>query len=185
LSDGGPRPTAPRQPESPLREAAGNIGAGLDGTLTLLTRVPWQGWAAIVAIVCGSTFPFSSQERKLVGLTLDDRLSIWLSKLVVLAILAAVFAICFFLIRALFRYMEEDRWPRKAGGVEMDEFGRTQFQLAESADVLAAAAETNRILTNNLKEARDVIMFLEGELARERAAEIDEASDEIHRAQGE
>jgi hypothetical protein len=182
--------TAPRDPPPPIptvsrAEAAGRLGAKLDGLILFLTRLPWQFWTAAAVIVFAGTYPRETRRRTLAGIVLDDRLSIWISRLAVIAVLGAVAAVCFFTVRTLLRYMEQDRWPRAAGGLEMDELTRAQTQLARDADELSSAADAARILSKALDEARDTILLLHGELERVRPSVPHGESSEARRTRSE
>lgn len=144
----------PGSSDSALTQAAGGLGEKLDRLLLLFVPLPWQAWAALGALVAISTFPRHPTSRTVVGLALDDRLSIWVSRLAILAVLAVVIAICFFAMRTILRYMEQDRWPRRAGGLEMEELVRAQSQMGRNANDLSTAADATRSLTKMLEQAR-------------------------------
>ena len=139
--------------------------------------------AGVVVLI--GTYPRDGRRRTIAGIPLDDRLSNWLSRLVVVAALGVAATICFFVIRTLLRYMEQDRWPRRAAGLEMEELALAQKQLTQDADDLSSAADTVRILTRSLDNARDTVLLLHGELQRSRQDAIDDTSSERRRVRSE
>lgn len=172
-------------PAASSSAAAANLGAKLEALLMLISRAPWPAWSLLGIAVVAMTFPRQLRQRSVAGLVLDDRLSIWTSRIVIVAFLVLILALCVFVLRALLRYMEQDRWPRRAGGIEMDEVSRTHAQLFRDADELSFAADSTRMLGETLAEARDTILLLQGELERVRPSDRNEDVGGSRRSTGE
>jgi hypothetical protein len=119
---------------------------------------------AIAVLV--ATYPRGGSRQSVLGIPLDNRLSIWVAQLAILGVLALIMFLSWFLIRAILRYVEQDRWPRRAGSLEIEELGRAQVQLDQDADALSRATDGVRILKRDLELARETIVFLRGELER-------------------
>ena len=145
-------------------DAAARLGARMDGLLATISRLPAWAWGTGLVILLWATFPHGhTRRREMVGLVLDDRLSIWASRFVVLAVMGLVVALAFFAVRSVLRFLEQDRWPHKAGGVEMEALGAAREQLAADADRLSGAADEERKIVAVLEESRRAILLLHGE----------------------
>jgi hypothetical protein len=158
-------------------EPARALGRRLDQFLGLLGRLPGWSWGIAAVVVLAWTYPRQLHPRTVVGITLDDRLSLWISSVVMIGLMIVVGALSLFVLRSLLHYMEENRWPKRAAGVEMEEISHVGAQLQLDADVLSNAADQNHKLVRVLDEARDTIVFLTAELERARGAK-QEGTDE-------
>jgi hypothetical protein len=169
---------------SATAEAASLLGRRLDGLLSLIGRMPGWGWALAAVIALVWTFPMQLHERKVFGVVLDDRLTVWLANLVTIALMIVLSAASLFALRSLVHYMEEDRWPKRAVGIEMEEMVLVQGQLERGADHLSKAADEARRVEGTLEAARDAIVFLNAELERVRGERAD-GQDERKKAEGQ
>lgn len=182
-----PDDLAPPAMSSPdiRRDAARRLGERLDRLLLSVSRVPLAAWVLLGAVALFWTYPRRLTRTSVAGLVLDDRLSVWVSRLAILAVFAFVIALAFFMIRAVLKYVEQDRWPRRAGAIELDELRRAHAQLDDDGHDLSNAADTIRILAKSLTEARDTIVYLRTELDRVHGQERDHGHGESQQAHGE
>jgi hypothetical protein len=154
----------------------------MDRFLLTVSRLPWQVWTLLAVTTLGATYPRHTARQTLLGVSLDSRLSVWVSQLAIVAVLTVILVGSWFMVRAVLRYVEQDRWPRKAGSVEMDELSRAETQLSKDADILTRATDEGRILGKELKRARETIAYLLGELERGRPLSQDEDDESERRA---
>lgn len=151
----------------------------------LTSRLPWQAWSGLFVAVLVATYPRGDSHQTIAGIPLDDRLSIWVAQLAILGILILIIALSWFLIRAMLRYVEQDRWPRRAGGLEMEELSNAHGQLERDADALSHATDELRILRRKLAQAREAIVFLLGEIDQRGSVSRDDDDESERQAESE
>jgi hypothetical protein len=157
----------------------------MDRFLLMVSRLGWQVWTVLAVAVLVLTYPHHTTHQSVVGVNLDNRFSVWMSQLAIVGILAVILVVSWFAVRTVLRYVEQDRWPRKAGSVEIEELGRAETQLVQDADTLSRATDDARMLSRDLTRARETIAYLVGELERGKPLSRDEDDESERQAESE
>jgi hypothetical protein len=157
----------------------------MDQVLELLADIPSAVWLLAALVSLAWTYPRHLHMRTIAGVTLDDRLSIWIANLVGILVMLAIGAMAWFAVRTVLHYMEQGRWPKKALGMEMEEASRVEAQLHRDADDLSDAADQIRTLSRMLGEARETIIYLRAEQERHGGADRAESHDPQTRTQSQ
>ncbi|HEX8083843.1 MAG TPA: hypothetical protein VF529_06095 [Solirubrobacteraceae bacterium] len=148
--------------------AARSLGQRLDGIVEIVARVPrWLAWTAFAASVVG-TSPLVSPSVHVAGLQTDSPALAWIVQYALLALAVTVLVGCFFVVRAVVAYIEEGRWPKRAGGVDVGEYDAAVDQVDRAAERLSAGSDAFETLDRQLREASRVIRYLVSELERAR-----------------
>lgn len=92
----------------------------MDGIIAAAGRFP--AWLAVVVtfLVVIATFPsFAPTPVFVFGIRLTNWFALWALNVGFVAVVLTLMAIAFFLTRAVVAYIEEGRWPQRAGPVDM------------------------------------------------------------------
>jgi hypothetical protein len=119
------------------------------------------------------------------GVTVDNRPTAWLASLVAITLMLVIVALCAFAFRSLLHFLEEERWPRRAVGVEMEDVEVARAQLAQDAEQLSGAADTMRTVEDVIQNAHNTISLLTAELERLRGERPDRRDDPQKLAESE
>jgi hypothetical protein len=158
--------------------AARTLGQRLDRGVEVVAGVPRPiVWSLFVAAVLG-TSPLVSGEIKLAGLETGNPVLAWVVQLSLLALAVTVAVGCFFVVRAVVAYLEEGRWPQRAGGVDVGEHDAALDQVERGAEELSRGADAFRALERQLTESNRVIRYLMGELDRARGTPPEHGAEE-------
>lgn len=166
-------------------EAARLLGERLDRLFGWAGRVPGWAWTIAALITAVWTYPRKLHPDTMFGVALDDRLTVWLASLVTIALMLVIVALCAYAVRTILHFLEEERWPRRAIGVEMDDVARAHTQLRQDADQLTGAADAMRKVEGDMQNARNTILLLMGELERLRGERVGRRDDPETLAEGE
>src|SRR4051812_25386264 len=109
---------AARESERTRVLAARALGLRLDRLVGAVARVPSFVFGLLACLGVIATFPsFHPSSVSVLGLRLSNWFAVWVLNIGFVMVVAAVAAAGFFLVRALVAFLEEGRWPRKAGPV--------------------------------------------------------------------
>jgi hypothetical protein len=166
-------------------EAARVLGQRLDRLFELLGKIPGWAWGVGLLITVVWTYPRRVHASTMFGVTLDGRPTLWLASLVAIVLMLVIVALCAFALRSLLHFLEEERWPRRAVGVEMEDVALARAQLAQDAEHLSGAADTMRTVEGVIENANNTIRLLTAELERLRGTRPDRHDDSQKLADGE
>jgi hypothetical protein len=147
-------------------EAARRLGGRMDRGFDAFTRIPSAVWITVFLTISLINLASGTRQKSLLGLPLENWLERWLARMGVTGILIGGLAVVAFVLRTIVTLLERDQWPRKVAGVEIESVRGAHAQLLHDADQLSSAAEDTAKLHAELRQARDAILLLNGELSR-------------------